>query len=171
VAFIVEDGTGLPNSNSLASVEYADAYFMDRGNETWLDPEVDQQMKERALVEATDYIMYVWEPYMKGHRQFPGQALPFPRLETGFEPMPDLILRTTSEYAVRALVRPLMPDITQDASGKTVTSEMKKLDVLQKQVSYSEWKEVETQKSYGIPDNMIKPFLDNNSGATFLTRG
>ncbi len=171
MAFIVEDGTGLPNSNSLTSVEYADAYFTDRGNDTWLDPEVTPEQKQQALVEATDYIMYVWESEMKGERQFAGQALPFPRINTGFEPMPDLILRVTSEYAVRALVRPLMPDITQDASGRTVTSEKKKLDVLEKQVSYSEYKEIETQKLYPVPDNMIKPFLDSNSGTTFLTRG
>lgn len=171
MAFIPEDGTGMTDSNSLTTVEFADAYFTDRGNALWLDPELALGRKQQALVEATDYIMYVWESEMKGSRKFETQALPFPRIDTGFPEMPELIFRTTCEYAVRALNKPLMPDITQDASGRTVTSEMKKLDVLQKQTQYSEYKEIETQKLYPVPDNMIKPFLSNTANVTFLSRG
>ena len=36
VAFIVEDGTNVENANAYVTLEYADAYFTDRGNDAWL---------------------------------------------------------------------------------------------------------------------------------------
>ena len=52
--FIVEDGTGLENALSLVSVEFADNYFTQRGNQTWLALNLEQ--KQVNLVKATDYI-------------------------------------------------------------------------------------------------------------------
>lgn len=163
MAFTPEDGTGLPNANSLCSVEFADAYFEDRKSGLpWLDDAVTNEDKQFALVEATDYIQAVWENKMKGHREFDGQALSFPRTGTGYDEWPDLIQKVTAEYAIRALEAPLMPDLTgQDASGRTLTGEKKKLATLEIEKQYSEYAQLITQKTYPIPDAMIQPLLYN----------
>lgn len=53
MAFVVEDGTGLPNANSYLAVADADAYNVDHGNTAWLGADVD---KQAALIRATAYI-------------------------------------------------------------------------------------------------------------------
>ena len=35
MAFVVEDGTGLSNSNSFVAVAFADSYFADRNQTAW----------------------------------------------------------------------------------------------------------------------------------------
>ena len=72
---VVEDGTGLPDSDSYVSVEFADDYFAARGNPGW--EELDECLKERALVKATDYIDNVFQWY--GKKESGSQALRFPR--------------------------------------------------------------------------------------------
>jgi hypothetical protein len=53
MAFVVEDGTGLPNANSYLAVADADAYHADQGNTAWVGEVAD---KQSALVRATMYV-------------------------------------------------------------------------------------------------------------------
>lgn len=73
---IVEDGTGLNNSNSYVSIAFADDYFSAR-NDDWQGKQDAE--KERALVLATDFVdnMFVW----RGRKKTQEQALAFPRVE------------------------------------------------------------------------------------------
>lgn len=73
---IVEDGTGLTDANSYASVEFADDYFSARGVSEWAD--LETEVKEQSLIKATDFIDNVYQWY--GKKEFDGQALRFPRV-------------------------------------------------------------------------------------------
>lgn len=78
MAFIVEDGTGFANSNSLASVEFADAYHAERGNAAWAA--FSEPRKQQLLIIATDYVVDLYGQAFDGSRAVSGQALPFPRI-------------------------------------------------------------------------------------------
>lgn len=73
---IVEDGTGLEDSDSYVSVEFADSYFSARGVSAWKD--VEDEVKEQCLVRATDYIDNMFRWY--GKKMSASQALRFPRV-------------------------------------------------------------------------------------------
>ena len=73
---IVEDGTGLNDANSYASVEFADDYFSARGVSEWA--ELETEVKEQSLIKATDYIDSIFQWY--GKKEFEHQALRFPRV-------------------------------------------------------------------------------------------
>lgn len=58
MTFIVEDGTGLPDANSYASVADADEHYTARGDAEWLA--ATEAEKEYALIKATDYLDAVY---------------------------------------------------------------------------------------------------------------
>lgn len=130
MAFIAEDGTGLANANSLATVEYADTYFGDRAITAWTGM---TSAKQAALIKATDYIESRFARRFKEDKLVETQALSFPR--TCYD-MPDNVKRATCEYALRALKTDLAPDPTTDASGLRVASTTKVLGPLTKTTTY-----------------------------------
>ena len=73
---IVENGTGLTDSNSYVSVVFADDYFSARGVSGWDALEVEQ--KEQALIRATDFIDNIFQ--WCGKKASAEQALRFPRV-------------------------------------------------------------------------------------------
>lgn len=74
MAFIVEDGTGLTDSNSYVSVQEYRDYFANRGIDVL--SETDAQI-EGWLVQATDFLDLQYE--YKGWQLLNTQALQFPR--------------------------------------------------------------------------------------------
>ena len=74
---IVEDGTGLTDSNSYVSVVFADDYFSARGVSGW--DALTNEQKEQSLIRATDYIDSVFQWY--GKKATKEQALRFPRVD------------------------------------------------------------------------------------------
>lgn len=117
MAFTVEDGTGLPAANSYISTAFADTYFSDRGNATWAAV-ATTELKEEALVRATDYIDKRFGLNFKGVKQSSDQGLEWPRAGAVdndgyvFEDVPRPLQKATAEYAVRALSATLAPDNT-----------------------------------------------------------
>ena len=75
MSLIVEDGTGLSNSESYCSETFADTYHENRGNSDWLLV-VD---KEAALRKATEYMLQVYRFKWTGYRAVSTQALDWPR--------------------------------------------------------------------------------------------
>jgi hypothetical protein len=109
MAFIVEDGTGVPGANSYASVEFAVAYFAERGRSAEFDGEVGEQ--QAWLVQGTDYAERYRERF-KGVTAFASQSLSFPRIVTAIMTVwfPDVLRMAVCEYAARAKAGPLAPD-------------------------------------------------------------
>lgn len=133
MAFIPEDGTGVPGANSYCSVEYADEYFLLRGRNEWISLTLDA--KESALVSATDYIGLRWGQRFVGHPYTTTQGLPWPRLLCGQTAAyyPDALLRATCEYGIRASVGPLAPDPVVDETGRMPSMSREKLGPLEEE--------------------------------------
>jgi len=111
VAFLVENGTGLPTATSYASVAAFAAYHLDRGHDFSAAASADVQ---RALVRATDYL--------DGRFQFVGtkrsstQALQWPRSVRIVDPdgfayadLPAPVVRAAIIYAKEAYYSSLDP--------------------------------------------------------------
>lgn len=103
---IVEDGTGLPDAESFASVAEADAYFSARGNAAWAG--LGDPRREQCLRLATDYMEAVFGRLWRSVRQTEEQALSWPRV--GWQGVPAAVRRACCELAFRASAGPLLPD-------------------------------------------------------------
>lgn len=172
MAFVPEDGTGLPNANSYISVEYADAYFADRGNEQWLNLiETDKQI---ALVNASDYITYRYGTLFKGSQATETQGLVWPRLYVGSSAfqMPDSLKRATAEYALRASAAPLAPDLPYDATGRLYIKKREEVGPIVEETSYGEnsASSLPTFRAYPLPDTLIKSLLNGGGMGGRLIR-
>jgi hypothetical protein len=132
MAFLVEDGTGLADANSYASVAFADAYFTLRGITAWAGT---NDQKESWLVQATDYIDYRFGRRIAGERLTTTQALIFP-IDL-YDGMPTNLLKATSEYALRAISGPLAPDLTFNSSGTTVTETFRKVGPIETKTKFA----------------------------------
>jgi hypothetical protein len=96
MALIVEDGTGLLDAESYASVAEADAYHAARGNTAW----ANVAEKEAMLRRATDYMTQAYRMRWAGDRVYDAQALDWPR---AWVPI------TSRSYAFSYLSQTLVP--------------------------------------------------------------
>ena len=81
MAFTLETGAGLADSNTYAAVATADSYLTDRGAGTAWSALTTAQ-KQVALIKASDYIDAKF--YFTGSRKNPTQAMAWPR-EAAFD--------------------------------------------------------------------------------------
>jgi len=137
MALVVEDGTVVVGANAYITTAYADAHFAARGNPVW--SLLGRQQKEQAIVQATDYIGYRWGAGFKGQAFSVLQVLPFPRVYTygGLATMPPALKIATAEYAVRAAVAPLAPDITLDETNRMAIKKVEEVGPIREEVSYA----------------------------------
>lgn len=125
MAFIVEDGTGLEDANAYIEVVFADSYFADRGEAGWTGTD---EVKEQAIIRATDYVEQRWGDLFRGLREFPDvpQALSFPRAflydrdGRAVVGVPVKLQKACAEYAIRALTGTLFPDPTAEDSATVI---------------------------------------------------
>ena len=115
MALTVEDGTGLVGADAYISVVNADTYFLASANATWAAATIPA--KEVAIVKATRYMEKRFGTKWKGLIASSEQALGWPRRyvydERGTElvdQVPVQIARACAEYAVQALINPLIPE-------------------------------------------------------------
>ncbi len=172
MAFIVEDGTGLSNANSLVSVAYAKTYFAERAVTSW--DALDDEIVQASLIKGTDYFELRWSTLFAGTLYKDTQSLSFPRPEFG-EPIydlidstlivgyttPDKILKAICEYANRASTGDLVSDISTTAGQATRV----KIGVIEKETNFtSNQKRPDTFATYPAADNLVKPYLKSTSG-------
>lgn len=117
MTIIIETGTGLTDSESYASVAFADAYFTARNNTAWTGTGAE---KEARLRIATEHIDSFYGQRFKGTRYSIAQALQWPRFGVwvdGYELEPDVIpvdlQRAVCEFALQAISTDLAPNLTQ----------------------------------------------------------
>lgn len=169
MAFVVEDGTGLVNATSGASVEEADEYFTDRGITAWTGAD---SVKESALIRATDYVEIRWGYRFKYEIEFPDtpQALSFPRLDddgvtTG---VPVVYKKALFEYALRALDgTELAPDPTVVETGLGVIAESHKTGPVTDSYRYASKGQGSTPmvfRPYPAADQLLRPLLKAREG-------
>lgn len=164
MAFVVEDGSGLTNSNSFASVAEADAYFSDRGVSAWAALTTD--IKQVSLIKATDYLEATYSQAWIGDKASLIQALSFPRLNMvadGFflpsNEVPAKVIAATIEMALRA------------SSGEVLISDQsqqivkEKVDVIE--TTYSEFSD--PAQRYPFVNKLLSGLLRTISGGNFGT--
>lgn len=127
MAFIVEDGTGLPDANAYISVMFFKDHHADRGrNVTSLG---DAQIQV-IIVRATDYLDKRFGRRFRGVRTSKDQALEWPRLDAfdnddfsidGEDDVPRQLQKACAEYAFRAQIYgELAPDPLRPVPGQNL---------------------------------------------------
>jgi hypothetical protein len=134
MTLIVEDGTGLPNAESYASVASADAQMAALGITIWSGLVTEE--KEQALRRATQYMEQAYRLRWHGYRTTNVQALSWPRSEV---PIPDSpgrfagyytyvdeysvpseVSRACIDLAVRAAAGELLADQSQQVTREKI---------------------------------------------------
>jgi hypothetical protein len=132
MSLITENGSGLADAESLASVAQADAYHAVRANSLWATLTTEE--KEAALRRATDYMEQMYRLKWKGTRASLTQALDWPRLNVELEDIgfgrfaayvpyntvPKEVIQACCEMAFRAAGGELAPDLQRTVAEKTV---------------------------------------------------
>lgn len=167
MAFTVEDGTGLPDANSYASVAEYKAYFADRGISTV--GETDEQI-QGWLVQATDFSEVRWGDRLKGCPISQTQALHFPAdgvyiggVLQPSDAVPTAQKRATIEYARLAKSGPLWKTPQVDASGRVLTAKRERVGPLEREWGYLPGATVQTP-AYPTADKLMKPLLTGAGG-------
>lgn len=176
MAFVVEDGTGLPNANSYSDVAYADEYFEERGVTAWTG---EDTQKQAWLVQATDYIEQVFGARFVGVKKTAEQALSWPRTHAvardgavlADDALPSALVRACCQYALRAIQGPLMPDPLVSAEGYNVVTSRKKVGPIEKEfrVMGSSGSPI-LVRSYPAADSLLTVLLNGGTGGTRVTR-
>jgi hypothetical protein len=168
VALIVEDGTGLSNSESYISVADADTRHTNLGNTAWTAGTVTTTQKEAALRKATNYMLQVFRDRWTGYRVKvnPMQALDWPRygvevdhFPVHFDIVPADVANACADLALKALSADLAPDLTQAVVREKVGP-------------------IETEYQRGSPqftryraiELMLSPYLGPGAGMARLVR-
>jgi len=163
MALIVEDGTGKADAESYISVEDATAYHAARGNADWAAL-ASNEVREQFLRKATAYMVQVYRDKWQGYRVFSSQALDWPRscvvvdkvYTVDSDIVPNEVKNACAEFALRASVAELAPDVEQRVKRE-------KVDVLE--VEYSEFSP--QYPTYRAIDNMLAPFFGAGSSGVF----
>lgn len=150
MALIKEDGSIVPGANSFADIADADAFQTDRGRTGWL--ESTTEVKDAALVRATDYIVGRWELQFAGQPVGDVQELPFPREQLRYpasgnpfpnDEVPQDIVTATILYAdqVRGpegddLEAMTELSITPEIASSNVKRLKEKVDVLEEETEF-----------------------------------
>ncbi len=157
MSLIVEDGSGLADAESYASLSRADAHHDAFGNPAWADAAAAD--KEAALRRATRYLDGAYRQRLRGRRKTAGQALEWPRVgdaaverDTG---LPRGLVQAAAELALRALSGDLAPDQQPDSS--TVDEQRTTVGPITTAIGFRDTPG--RGPSYPVVDQLMGPFL------------
>ena len=150
MALVVEDGTGLSNSESYVDVDYVDAYFLKRGITEW----AGLTNREQLIVRAMDYIEnnYTYQ----GTKLISTQALQFPRLINGETVYPIALKNAVCELALKSNEEDLLAD-----TDKTTIRE--KVGTLEVEYDPNQ----DNTKSYNYVNKLLAPYLVSTSSFSY----
>ena len=165
MAITVEDGSGMRNADSYASVAAADAYWANRTHmafsTTWAAASTAQ--KEGALREAASHLDSLYNAFYRGRRRSYIQGLEWPRIsaedECGY-PLPDLppiLVKANIELASRAVSAPLAED--QDRYGRVKRFRERVEGAIDEEIEYA-GAGATAEKNYGVIERMLAPILN-----------
>ena len=152
--FVYEDGTGLSNANSLASVQDFKDYYSLRNID--ISTLTDTQI-EGFLVLGTDYIVQKYD--FKGSKLKDTQSLPFPRVVNNETIFPINVKYATILLAFKSQNGSLLADSQQQVKKE-------KVDVLE--VEYMDGSSSEVV--YNDVLGYLKPYLSNAGNIYNISR-
>lgn len=150
MALVLEDGTGLTNSESYVDESYVNAYFLKRGNTEW-DSITN---KESRIVLAMDFIENNYT-YL-GTKLVSTQSLSFPRLINGETVYPTSLKSAVCELALKANNGDLLQD-----TGKTTIRE--KVGTLEIEYDANQ----DDLTSYNYVNKLLAPYLVSTSSFSY----
>lgn len=172
MALIVEDGSGMSDAESYASVAEADAYHDAHGTPaSWTA--ASTTTKEQALRKATDYLDEHYALDWKGARANTGQRLRWPRVgvfdsdgynvpASGAESIPRRLKDATAILAVKSIDDgALLADVSSDGQ---ITSETKTVGPISLSYDYAAGKG--QHKVYAMADALLADYLGSSSMIT-----
>ena len=174
MAIIVEDGSGLSNSETYISVADSLTYHAARGNAAWAALTTAQQ--EQALRRAADYMVQVYRLRWKGVRMLSTQALDWPRAYVYLEPVitganlefPNLV----ADDIVPAEVARACADLALKAAAGELYSDQSQGVVREKigpiEVEYDRFSPRAVK--YSAIDALLRPFLASSEGRVPMVR-
>ncbi len=128
MSIIVEDGSVVAGANAYCSVADADAYHQARSGDDgdWLA--LDDDVKERDLIKATDYLLGEYRSSWKGTRVSSAQLLDWPRwgvypdeqFSLSNDVVPEEVKKACAELALRADTADLRADTSVPVKEETV---------------------------------------------------
>lgn len=147
---IVEDGSGMNNSESYVDVDYVDAYFLKRGITEW----ASLANREQLIIRAMDYIEnnYTYQ----GAKLISTQALQFPRLINGETVYPIALKNAVCELALKSNEEDLLAD-----TDKTTIRE--KVGTLEIEYDPNQ----DNIKSYNYVNKLLAPYLVSISSFSY----
>lgn len=150
MALVVEDGTGLTNSESYIDVDFADAYFLKRGITEW----ATLTNREQLIIRAMDYIEnnYTYQ----GAKLVLTQSLQFPRLINGETVYPIALKNAVCELALKSNEEDLLSD-----TDKTTIRE--KVGALEVEYDPNQ----DNIKSYNYVNKLLAPYLVSTSSFSY----
>lgn len=161
MAFLVEDGSGLENANSLIEIAFADEYFADRGNAVW--PALSDELKKSAAILGTSYVSTQYN--FRGEKLNFIQGTAFPRKNV-FDPsgvavtdIPRCVLHCVCEMAVRASQNDLIPDPVFDEDGRAIKSFSRSVEGLKESITYAGPGELVDEARFPAVDALMCPWL------------
>jgi len=159
MSFLLEDGTGLSNSNSYGTVAGFRAYHQDRGAAGVDESTPTDEIVQHLLIKATQYIDRRFGTRMKGLPLTSSQALGFPRqyaydkLGVMLSSVPTALVNATYEYALRSNADTLWPDPAHSTFGKVIEEIVGPIEV-----KYSDKTESKV-RDYPEVDNLLEGLL------------
>jgi hypothetical protein len=173
MTLIVEDGTGLPNSDSYASVASADTRLAALGMTDWTSLSTAQ--KEQALRRATVYMLQTYRSRWRGRRKLGTQALDWPREEvtrddygifliSGYyayypdDEVPAEVEDACIDLALRSAAADLLPDQSQGVVREKVGP---------LEVEYDRYSP--QRKKYSAIDGLLRPLLKADGSGVVRT--
>lgn len=175
VTLVKEDGTGLADANSYATLAEAETYLENTGRQSsgsWLLANTDG--KSASLISATDYLDQFYRRRYVGTRLSSAQRLEWPRKDVVDDlgasvlpaDIPEAIGNACIEYAFEAVAGSLAPTPQFDDTGRQIKSKFEKVDVLEERTVYRDAGPVKF-KPYPRAELVIKRWLKR--GAFGLT--
>lgn len=142
MAFIVEDGTGLANSNAYVSIAEFQEYWLSRGIDM---SQYLELQKQSAIVLSSDHVDIFFGPKLIGYKSTGEQAMAFPRHclydRDGYlvEGVPTKVKYAIHEYAKRILADNvvLAPDPAFDSSNLQVQATFEKVGPIEERTTYT----------------------------------
>lgn len=167
MAFVVETGDGLPNSNSYASVAAFVEYHTDRGR-SLIDPTTDLQyvdaLIEPALVLASDYVDTKF--IFVGYRYQLNQNMEWPRNNAFYRDgriadlVPKEVAECTMELAYKQLTgTELAPDPLLDDTNRQVVMKKEKVGPIEEVTQYTDHQTSNLWKAYPFAERRLKELL------------
>lgn len=162
MSLIHEDGTGLADAESYASVAWCDAYHTKYGNTDWAAASTTD--REIALRKATRYLEAEYLMRWLGIRTTQTQALAWPRAWVYDSDdrlllsniMPLRLLEATALLARTALTTELLT-VTVDASSTGVRRERQKLGPMEQEIEYTGAKG--TRRTFPVVEDLLREYV------------